>query len=233
MADTPGTKEADKAEAQKAEVTDKALETVGAALAAAGCPPSNDDKKVEGQDATDAAAFGELPIESLICAPIIAATRGQRQFVDVYVDGIKELATTGKDGATNTIDMPLERPVIKPDGSMTSQKVTVKAPVLSLVPLPALLMDSISVDFNIEVKSGSLENTKKSGSANADVNYKSWFGLGASIKGTVTSDSAHRRSTDSSATYHIVARAVQQPPSEGMAKLTALLASAIEPIQTK
>lgn len=47
---------------------------------------------------------------------------------------------------------------------------------------------------------------------------------------TIISDSEHRRQTDSSATYKIHARAIQQPPSEGMAKLTSLFAQAMEPI---
>ena len=37
--------------------------------------------------------------------------------------------------------------------------------------------------------------------------------------------------SDSSAKYNIYARTVQQPPSEGMAKLTALLAQTMEPIK--
>ena len=41
------------------------------------------------------------------------------------------------------------------------------------------------------------------------------------------------RTTDQSAKYDIFARASQQPPAEGMAKLTSLFASVVEPIEAE
>lgn len=114
--------------------------------------------------------FAELPIESLIGAPITAAEKGQQELTAVYIDGLEKLA---------------------------------------------------------------YEDDKTHKSVETTVGYHSWFGLDASITGNVSSDSEHKRQTDSSATYKIHARAVQQPPSEGMAKLTALFAQAMEPIQVK
>lgn len=77
---------------------------------------------------------------------------------------------------------------------MGSESCTVKASLLSLVPVPAFTMD-------------------------------------ASITGSVSSDSHHKRQTDSTAAYEIHAKTVQQPPSEGMEKLNSLLAQAMEPIK--
>lgn len=175
--------------------------------------------------------FAGLPIESLICKPIVAAAQGQQELTAVYIDGIKKLAYTGKDGKkTNTLDFTYERPVVKADGSMGSQSCTIHAPLLSLVPLPAFTMDELTVDFNMEVKSMEMSDDKTHKDVSSTVNYNSWFGLDASITGNVTADSEHKRQTDSSATYTIHARAVQQPPSEGMEKLTSLFAQAMEPI---
>lgn len=175
--------------------------------------------------------FAGLPIESLICKPIVAAAQGQQELTAIYIDGIKKLAYADKDGkTTNVLDFTYERPVIKPDGSMGSQNCTIKAPLLSLVPLPAFTMDELTVDFNMEVKSTEMSEDKTHEDVSSTVSYNSWFGLDASITGNVSSDSDHKRQTDSSATYTIHARAVQQPPSEGMAKLTSLFAQAMEPI---
>lgn len=175
--------------------------------------------------------FTGLPIESLICKPIVAAAQGQQELTAVYIDGIKKLAYTGKDGKkTNTLDFTYERPVVKADGSMGSQSCTIHAPLLSLVPLPAFTMDELTVDFNMEVKSMEMSDDKTHKDVSSTVSYNSWFGLDASITGNVTADSEHKRQTDSSATYTIHARAVQQPPSEGMEKLTSLFAQAMEPI---
>ena len=116
---------------------------------------------------------------------------------------------------------------------MGSQSCTIHAPLLSLVPLPAFTMDELTVDFNMEVKDMEMSDDKTHEDVSSTVKYNSWFGLDASITGNVTSDSEHKRQTDSSATYTIHARAVQQQPSEGMAKLTSLFAQAMEPINTK
>ncbi len=184
-----------------------------------------------GGSGVDVKQFAGLPIESLICGPIIAAAKGQQELTAVYIDGIKKLAYAGDDASkTNTLDFTYTRPVIKPDKTMGTQTCTLSAPLLSLVPVPAFTMDELVVDFNMEVKSTELQDDKTHSEVQTNLSYNSWFGLDASITGTVSSDQEHKRQTDSSASYKIHARAVQQPPSEGMAKLTALFAQAMEPI---
>lgn len=130
----------------------------------------------------------------------------------------------------NQIEFQYERPIIGADKKVTVQKCKVEAPLISLVPVPAFTMDELTVDFDMEVKSTELQDDKSHKDASSTVKYNSWFGLDASITGNISSDSEHKRQTDSSATYKIHARAVQQPPSEGMAKLTSLMAQAMEPI---
>lgn len=179
--------------------------------------------------------FVGLPIESLICAPILAAAKGQQELTAVYIDGLKKLAYKDEangDTSTNTLDFTYQRPYIKEDHSIDSQRCNVQAPLLSLVPVPAFTMDEVVVDFNMEVKSQNMQDDKTHKDAGTNIKYNSWFGLDASITGNISSDSEHKRQTDSSATYKIHARAVQQPPAEGMAKLTSLFAQAIEPIPT-
>lgn len=175
--------------------------------------------------------FAGLPIESLICAPIIAAAKGQQELTAVYIDGIKKLAYTDETSkTTNTLDFQFQRPVVGADKKVVPQTCKVSAPLLSLVPVPAFTMDELTVDFDMEIKNSELQDDKTHKDASSTVKYNSWFGLDASITGNVSSDSEHRRQTDSSATYKIHARAVQQPPAEGMEKLTSLFAQAMEPI---
>lgn len=195
---------------------------------------STAESRKETANANGAAGqFAGLPIESLICKPIVAAARGQQELTAVYIDGIKKLAyKDGKSGDTNIIEFNYERPTIKADGGEGKDDYTIKAPLISLVPVPAFTMDELTVDFNMEVKSMEMSEDKTHADVNSTVKYNSWFGLDASITGNVSSDSDHKRQTDSTATYKIHARAVQQPPSEGMAKLTSLLAQAMEPKKT-
>jgi len=177
--------------------------------------------------------FVGLPIESLICAPILAAAKGQQELQAVYIDGLMKLAYKGgTPGETNVLTFTYDRPVNKPDGTVGTETYTLNAPLLSLVPVPAFTMDELTVDFTMSVDAHEMQDDKTHSEISSTVSYNSWFGLDASITGKVSSDSEHTRSTDSSATYTIHARAVQQPPSEGMAKLTSLFAQTMEPIKS-
>lgn len=179
-----------------------------------------------------AKSFVGLPIEALICAPLVAGAKAQQELTAVYVDGIMKLAYKGgsNDKKTNTLDFTVERPVAKENGTTSKENFTINAPLLSLVPVPAFTMDELTVDFEMEVKNSDMSQTETKADVQSTINYKSWFGLSANITGNVSSDSTHKRESDSSATYKIHARAIQQPPSEGMAKLTALFSQMMEPI---
>ena len=87
----------------------------------------------------------------------------------------------------NELEFQYERPVIKLDGTVDSEKCTIKAPLLSLVPLPAFDMDELTVDFNMEVKHMEMSEDKTHKDASATVNYNSWFGLDVTITGSVSS----------------------------------------------
>lgn len=187
-------------------------------------------------------SFVGLPIEALIGKPFIAAARSQQELTTIYVDTVMGLVygksdTEAKDNKddkkVNTLTLKANRPVITKEGTMSSTTVKVEAPLLPLVPIPAFTMDEVVVDFNMEIKTSSTSESKNHADAATKLGYKSWFGLNAEITGNITSDSTHKRSTDSSATYTIHARAVQQPPTEGMAKLNSILASFMEPIDLR
>lgn len=124
--------------------------------------PAAEDKinTPPGEDAGE--QFAGLPIESLICKPIAAAAQGQQELMATYIDGIKKLAyQDGDKSETNDLEFKYERPVINQDGSMESESCMVKAPLLSLVPLPAFTMDELTVDFNMEVKSTEMSEDKE------------------------------------------------------------------------
>lgn len=182
--------------------------------------------------------FEGLPIESLICAPIVAAAKGQQELTSVYVDSIMQLAYAKDEKGEitdkcNTLSLKMQRPMTDSNGETTLQECEINAPLLSLVPLPAFTMDELTVDFTMEVKASKVDTSKTEAEVNTNVNFKSLFGLNTSITGKVASNSSQTRDNSSSATYNISARAVQQPPTEGMNRLTELFARMMEPVPTK
>ena len=98
-----------------------------------------------------------------------------------------------------------------------------------LVPVPSFTMDETTVRFTMEVKEVSTSKITSASDISASSSFSFW-GFKANVSGKVTSSSENTSSSDHSAKYEIYARDVQQP-TEGMAKLTQLFASVIEPIE--
>lgn len=236
------------------EIVNQALTNIGQAAALSntnlqegttasgeGTVADGDTPKKDGNDV--ASSFAGLPIESLIGGPFLAAAKVQQQLAATYVDTVMKLAYREKKKKeekeetkqeTNILTFEVPRPVISEKDGETSVEVEnmqINAPLLALVQIPSFQMDEVTVDFDMEVKTSDMKSDETKMDVGSTVNFKSWFGLNASITGNVSSDSVHKRESDSSATYKIHARAIQQPPSEGMAKLTSLLTQAMEPLR--
>lgn len=178
--------------------------------------------------------FTGLPLGLLVCTPIIEVAKGQAELCRVYLDYVFKLAyKDGKqDGEANVIKFKLNRPVIDGEGNISQQEIEVSAPLISLVPVPAFTMDEATVQFTMEVKEQVVDTSSKDTSTSSQFGASFW-GFNAQLSGSVTTSASNTRSTDQSAKYNIYARASQQPPAEGMAKLSTIFASVIEPIPTK
>ncbi len=181
-----------------------------------------------------AEAFAGLPLGLLVCQPILEVAKGQLALCRVYIDQLLELAyndPNDPEKGTRTISFTFDRLIIdKVTGKETTKTMTLNVPLISLVPMPAFTMDETTVDFNMEVKESTVDTSDSSSSFSTTESFNFW-GVSASITGNVSANNSHTRSTDNTAKYTIHARAVQQPPTEGMAKLTSLFASSIEPYE--
>ena len=179
------------------------------------------------------------PLGLLISQPLIEVAKGQAELCHVYLDQLFKLAfktmpdLTKNDAVeANVVRFTLNRTVVDTDSGGTKVvPVTVEAPLLALVPVPAFTMDEATVRFTMEVKE--VVNEKVTDDASSEfktgVNY---WGISAEVSGKVSTTRENTRESDKSAKYEIYARAAQQPPAEGMAKLSSIFASVIEPITT-
>ena len=183
--------------------------------------------------------FTGVPLGLLVSQPIIEVAKGQAELCNVYLDQLFRLAfksmpdTTKSDAIeARVVKFKLNRTVVDSNSGDTKVvPVEVEAPLLALVPVPAFTMDEATVRFTMEVKDVATETTKAGTEAGFQAGFSSW-GFSASVSGTVTASKENTRTSDKSAKYDIYARAAQQPPAEGMAKLSSIFASVIEPITT-
>ncbi len=184
-----------------------------------------------------------LPLEYLIAAPFAASTKAQIQLGKAMIEFINLLAY-GKEGMAvapggeseevKTLRMKLERPVIDADGKITTNTVTVAPPILGLVPIPSLLIETVDVNFSMEIHAVTAEKATDSASVEAKAEAHADLGIyggSVTVTGKVSAQRENTRSTDKTAKYDITVHAAQQDPTEGMAKLMDLLASTVEPLK--
>ncbi len=179
--------------------------------------------------------FSGLPMEELIGAPLSAACDAQIKLARSQLDFINQVAyNTAEDGTKTTrlLEFDLERPTETPGGYEKIQ-THVQAPFLGLVPIPSLLVEDVSIEFQMEV-SATEENKSKSGSdISTTANIKSGFLFAKAsmqIQGKVTSSRENTRSTNQTAKYQVRVNARQQTPTEGLSRLMDIMAQCTAPL---
>lgn len=183
--------------------------------------------------------FVNLPLGVLVSQPIIEVAKGQAELCNVYLDNLfrlafKSMPKKDDDAAVEArvVKFKLNRQVVDPkSGNYKMMPIEVEAPLLSLVPVPAFTMEEATVRFSMEVHENVAVTTTDIEEGGFSASYNNW-GVTAEISGKTSTQRENTRSTDKQAKYEIFARAAQQPPAEGMAKLTTLFASVIDPIKT-
>ena len=177
-----------------------------------------------------ASSFSSLPIRELIANPFKAACQSQILLADEFINYV-DLLGFNDDGSTRILEFKLDQSVVNgTTGAVSTMPINVKAPLLGLVPVPALLINNITVDFTMEVKTS--DSSSSTREREAAINVKGgWGPVSVDFTGSVKSSEERTRSSDQSATYTIHVEANQQEPSEGMSKLMDIIASVITPIQ--
>tara|TARA_R110000824_G_scaffold118291_2_gene270530 strand:- start:4120 stop:4662 length:543 start_codon:yes stop_codon:yes gene_type:complete len=162
-----------------------------------------------------ASQFTGLPIETLIAAPLIAASEGQKSLAATTASFIQEVGMD-KDGNTKSVAFKYD------DGS---ESVALDVPLLSIINIPSLCVDSIDVEFQMEVsaQSASKSSTDSSATASASVGWGCWS---AKFEGKVSHHSENSRSSDTSAKYSISVKGKQEKP-EGLMKVLDMLNNSI------
>ena len=193
------------------------------------------DGVLRDQPSGDGAFFGQLkgvPIDYLIATPLISSARANLALASVMAEFINEIGFL-KDGKTRKITFTLTRPV----QNMTADppkydkyEVEVEAPLLALVPLPALLIDTVNIDLTVEISNKTQQKATDERKAELKVGA-GWGAFSASFTGSYSLKQENTRDTNQTAKYEVRVVARQQPLPEGMSKLMDVFASTIVPLE--
>lgn len=184
--------------------------------------------------------FKGLPMESLIGGPLKAACEANvlmARATSNYINDVGFLQNVDSDGnmtpgAPRMVDFAFERPGTDVEGNPTIEMVKIKVPILAIVPIPNLQVNTVDVTFDMEVKN-SMSSTDKMDMA-ASMEASASVGIGpfsASVKitGSISSSKENTRSSDSSAKYHVAVNAQNFGMPEGLARVLDIMSQAAAP----
>ena len=195
--------------------------------------------------------FRGLPMGDLIGGPLMAACDAQVRLANATAQFIQQIGFTPKKDtkpdaegnyafSPNDFDMrnvafKFNRPVagaVAKDGVIPTETVELDVPLLAIVKVPALGIDTVDITFDMEVKnserSSEVDESKGSFAADASVGWGP-FSLKVHVEGSVSSHKENTRETDQSAKYHVQVRAVDKGMPEGLARVLDMMNSAIAP----
>lgn len=179
------------------------------------------------------AEFQQLPLHAIIAEPLMAVVDGQTKSAlatQAFIQSFLQPAASGGGNAPQAMNVTFSTSIVNPQNSAEPTAVTVTAPLLSIVPIPNLRIDSLSVSFKYEVSQVIASSTSKtdtaSGTLGAKIGLASW-GANLSLSGSVTSDSKQSSTTNRSGVLDIEMHASEAPMPEGLAKILSILSNAI------
>ena len=158
-----------------------------------------------------------LPIKHLIATPFIEAAEAQKQLAFATTSFIKD-ACVDKDGKIIMVDMTYDTA----DASGTTMS-HIKVPLLTILNVPSLLIQKMSVDFKIEILDiVTVDNVvKKDNTSDLGVNVgASWSGWGAKVNvdvkyattAKISQTSSSKDSISTKSEYQVHVEAAQNMP---------------------
>lgn len=180
--------------------------------------------------------FSGLDMAALIGGPLRAACEAQTMLARSTLNFIEEVGLEAPDAngvrKVRTANFSFDRTADGTNGQMGSEKVEMNVPLLAIVNVPALSIDTVDVTFDMEVKSStsSQSSSDKSGELDATAGLKIGpFSLDVKIKGSISCHESNTRSSDNSAKYHVQVHASQQKTPEGLMRMLDIISSAVAP----
>jgi hypothetical protein len=178
--------------------------------------------------------FGSLPMESLIGGPLSAAAKANAQLVATNAQFIKDIGfkkdDQGNPTEANMVDFQYEKQIVGEDGTVTPTAVNVKVPMLAIVPVPALKVKEVSINFTMQVSSSTEDSSQTESEAGMEGSASVNMGIyKASVKvhGKTSAKSSHTRKSDNSAKYDVTVQATDDGIPEGLARVLDMMHDAI------
>ena len=196
---------------------------------------------------TEGQELSNINFESMIGGPLNAVIKAQAQSAQTSVDFIKSVGFNAPDAAENpgkptmvTFEYTkiIEKPGPLVDGkpgptvpTPTDMRLTV--PILTMLPIPFIRVEEVTIDFNAKINSVVESTTTSSSELAASLAVKAgWGPVSAELKCSYSTKKSSSATDKTERTYSLAihVRAVQDELPAGMEKLLGILENSIKEV---
>ncbi|MGE5049845.1 MAG: DUF2589 domain-containing protein [Deltaproteobacteria bacterium] len=158
-----------------------------------------------------------VPIDKMVAAPLMASVQAQIAASKAFADFL--LTVCIKDGKANQVQFDYEETVVDPEGNIKgAEKKTIRAPLLAVLPLPNMAIDSVEIAFDLAIHQAEQDTSSTAAEGGFEAKL-GWGPFSVSAHGSVTHKQDQTRSTDTTAKYSFNVKGSRQPPPEALMKI--------------
>lgn len=187
--------------------------------------------------------LSSLDFESLIGGPLVAVVNAQAQSAMSSVNFIKSVGFKPKEGVTEVAfdSQETEEPIYvkfkydkeKPGEPGQYERHILEVPLLTMLPIPYIRIDSTTIDFNAKITSVQYRKTDTSLAVDASLEAKhGWLFGSAKLKVNTSFKRTTTQGMNVERTYsmNVNVRAVQDEMPAGMERILGILEGAIKSV---
>lgn len=187
--------------------------------------------------------LSSIDFQSMIGGPLVAVIKAQAQSAQTSVDFIKSVGFNASDAQTDpgkptmvsfSYDKPIESK--DADGTITTTVTpfNLTVPILTMLPIPYIRVEEVTIDFNAKINSVVESTTTSSSDLNTSLGVKGgWGPVSAELKCSYSNKKSTSSTDKTERTYSLIihVRAVQDELPAGMEKLLGILEDNIKEVK--
>lgn len=183
-----------------------------------------------------------IDFQSMIGGPLLAVIKAQAQAAQTSVDFIKSVGFNASDATENpgkptmvtfTYDKILETKDAEGRITQTITPFNLTVPILTMLPIPYIRVEEVTIDFNAKINSVSETTTTNSSELKASLAVKGgWGPVSAELKCSYSNKKSTSATEKTERTYSLAihVRAVQDELPAGLEKLLGILENNIKDV---
>jgi hypothetical protein len=189
--------------------------------------------------------LSSIDFQSMIGGPLIAVIKAQAQSAQTSVDFIKSVGFNDPEADENagmptmvtfTYEKPVESKDEAGDITVTPTAFNLTVPILTMLPIPFIRVEEVTIDFNAKINSVAESTTSASSDLNTSLSVKvGWKPVSAELKCSYSNKKSSSATDKTERTYSLVihVRAVQDELPAGMERLLGILESNIKEVKAE